>query len=161
MLRPEQILQQIESLKLLYPELVEDEWELSLESETEFKEFLRKVEQCRQNAVALMEAVQHQIDLLHERAKRFDRREQAMRKLELKLLEAADLRKIELPEATMSITAGRWKVIITDEKELPEEFLRNKPEPDKPKIREYLESGGTVPGAVISNPEPHLTVRVK
>jgi hypothetical protein len=79
----------------------------------------------------------------------------------LQLLQAAHLRKLELPECTLSIRIGVPRVIIVDETEIPDEFCRIVSSPDKTKIKAALSEFKSVPGATLSNAEDGLTVRVK
>jgi hypothetical protein len=76
----------------------------------------------------------------------------------MQLMEAAGLKKVERPAATVSIAAGRPKVVITDENELPEDCVRVKREPDKARIAAQLQRGEYVPGASLSNAESVLRI---
>lgn len=162
-LDPAIIKQQVENLKLAFPDLLDedDDWQLALESETDVKEYLRTVERKREDAEALEEALATTIEALRQRKARFERREQAMRALLFAAMQWADLRKVELPEATLSVRDGVPKVLITDESQIPDEFMRIRKEPDKIKIKEALNGFAEVPGAAMSNIEPVLAVRVK
>lgn len=157
------IRQQISNLLLACPELAEDEVLRAdmIEGETDANEFLRSLEQRRAESVCLAEAVQLQINALGERMKRFLNREHSCRQLMFRVMEAANLRKLELPEATLSIRPGVPKVIITIEELLPLEMWRFRKEPDKTKIKETIQGGTPVPGASLSNCEPVLSIRTK
>jgi len=76
-------------------------------------------------------------------------------------LHLAGLRKLEFPEATVSVTPGRQSVVIVDEGQLPDEFMKIEKRPDKSAIKEMLERGLPVEGAALSNGAETLTVRVK
>lgn len=156
------IRQQISNLRLTHPELVEDEesWLLALESETDLTETLRAIERKRHETAGLAGGIVHALSQLHERQERFERREKALRGTLFNLLQAADLRKKELPEATLTIRNGTARVIVTDELILPDIACRFKREPDKTKIKELLATG-PVRGAELSNAEPCLSIRVK
>lgn len=162
-LDPAIIKQQIENLKIAFPDLLDDDdtWLLALESETDVKEYLRTVERKREDAAALEEALSLTIDALRQRKARFERREQAMRALMFSAMQTADLTRLEMPEATLSIRQGTPKVVITDEAAIPDEFMRIKKEPDKTLIKTALNNFEDVPGASMSNAEPVLAVRVK
>jgi hypothetical protein len=157
------IRQQIASLRHAHPELAEDEdgWLLTLESETDLTECLRAIERKRHEAAALAGGIESAIAELRERQERFERRESTLRGILFKLLQAAELRKKELPEATLSIREGVPKVILSDSIILSNDFIRIKREPDKGAIREALMNGKAVPGAVLSNAEPVLSIRVR
>ena len=79
----------------------------------------------------------------------------------LQLLQAARLKKLELPEATLSVKLGVPRVFISDEAALPDEFWRVKREPDRQKIKQALSELKPVPGATLTNAEDVLAVRVR
>src|SRR3954463_838937 len=84
-----------------------------------------------------------------ERLARIDHRNERTRALIQRMLEALDLRRLERPLATLSVSAGPRAVVITDEAELPPAYLRSAP--DKPAIAAALKAGEAVPGAELSN----------
>jgi Siphovirus Gp157 len=155
--------QQIEALLAQYPELAEDEVLRAdmFEGETDLTGILRDLEAQRQHADALEDAIGETIKQLTMRCGRFQRRQDALRAMMLALLQTAQLRKVELPEATLSIRSAPARVIIHDEAELPEVYWRIKREPDKVKIKEALVTAAVVPGASLSNSPDTLAIRVK
>lgn len=163
-MNPILVRQQIANLRMSHPELVEDEeaWLLSLESETSLDELLRAIERKRQEAECLSVGIGVNIVALKERCARIDRRQDACRDLLFNLMQAADVKNRELPEATLSITNGRPKVLITDEVAVIfHGYGRVICEPDKKLIKDTLDAGQEVPGAVLSNSEPHITIRTR
>lgn len=163
-MNPDIIRNQIASLLLLYPELQEDDVLRAdmIEGSTDAHDYLRIIERKRQEASAFAGAIAGNISDLAERQERYERREKAMRELMFKILQAGDLKKLELPEATLSVRNGTPKVIITDEAALPswDSIWRIKREPNKAAIKALLE-GGPIPGATLSNAEPVLSIRTK
>jgi len=153
----------LEALRVAYPQISDDEeqWLLTLESETEFVEFLTAVVRRMLEAKASIGGIGNYITELKERQDRLDQRVEAMRALAFKLMQAAEVRKLELVPATLSIRAGTQKVIITDETALPPNCVRIRTEPDKVAIKEHLTRGEPVAGAELSNSEPVLAVRTK
>lgn len=153
---------QIDAILSAFPELAEDEILRAdmLEGETDLFEYLRKIEQRRQESFGQAVALEMIIGLWKERKARFDRRDEGFRKLIFNLLQYAGLKKLEIPEATFSVRAGSQKVIITDEMNLPDELCRFKREPDKTKIKAALRDG-PVPGAEWSNAEESLAIRIQ
>jgi hypothetical protein len=162
-LDPTVIKHQVDGLLAAYPELVEDEvLHLDMiEGSTDLIEFLRALERRRQEAIALVEALAMNIDALRARQARFEKRDQAVRDLMFRLLQIAHLKKLEMPEATLSVRVGVPKVIVTDEAALPDEYCRIKREPDRGKIKQTLSEFKPVPGATLSNAEDTLAIRVK
>src|SRR5580765_7365025 len=127
------VLAQIELLRLRYPQIWDDDDSLAitLEGETDLHEVLAAIVARICDAEEYAEADNKLINDLKERRDRFNTRYDAMRMLAMKLMNAAGVRKVVLPQKTLSIGAGPHKVIITDEAALPSNCLRIKREPDK------------------------------
>ncbi|UYT54129.1 siphovirus Gp157 family protein [Brucella sp. MAB-22] len=144
-----------------YPELAEDE-ELradTIEGETDAYRVLGKIVAIERDANSMMLAIGERAKELAARKERYARRKDAMRALLLRLLKAADLTKVSLPEATVSIGKGRAGVEIVDESLLPDNVVKLKREPDKTAIKAALDAGEDVPGAVLQEGQPSVTVR--
>lgn len=109
----------------------------------------------------MAEATAKRLDELELRCKRYNKRAEALRETTLALMEAIGEKKVELADATVSVRAGRSKVVVTDETKLPAEYKRTKTEtaPDKIKIGADLIEGVVIDGAMLSNPMPSLHIR--
>ena len=145
-----------------YPELEEDE-ELRadmLEGETNLHRLLSKLVNNERDADALAKAVAGRISDLQARKARAERRKEAMRALMFRLMKAAALPKLVLPEATLSVSKKAATVEIVDEDALPENVVRITRAPDKKAIADLLKAGQEVPGAKMGEPGETLTVRV-
>jgi hypothetical protein len=162
-LQHDEIVRHLDWLMAAYPELADDEIlrRDMIEGETDMVTFLRILEDKRREAAAMTSAIELRMDELQSRCARFARRDEAIRAMMLKLLQHAQLQKMELPEATLSIRTAPARVIIHDEADLPEEYWRIKKEPDKAKIKDALASAAVVPGASLSNSPDTLAIRVK
>lgn len=162
-LDPAIIKHQIDNLLAQFPELIEDDVLRTdmIEGQTDAFTFLSMLVRKIGESDALADGVDLYRQELAERESRIRRRIFSLRGLAFKIMEAAELKKAELPEATLSIRNGTPKVIIVDETQLPENCVRTKTEPDKTKIKDALLSGETVEGAVLSNAEPSLSIRIK
>lgn len=163
-LDPAVVRQQVENLKLLHPEIVEDEeaWLLSLESETDVNELLTSVVRRIEDAKALQSGTAERLGDLRSRKDRFARREESLRDFAFKVMQFAELPKAELPEATLSIRKGQPKVVgDADPASLPDELCKISREPNKSAIKEALQRGETVPGCELSNGEPSISIRIK
>ncbi|UXO85645.1 siphovirus Gp157 family protein [Brucella intermedia] len=144
-----------------YPELAEDE-ELradTIEGETDAYRVLGKIVAIERDANSMALAIGERTKELAARKERYTRRKDAMRALLLRLLKAADLTKVSLPEATVSIGKGRAGVEIVDETLLPDNVIKLKREPDKTAIKAALDAGEDVPGAMLREGQPSVTVR--
>ena len=97
-------------------------------------------------------------EMAEDRAKRKRARKDQLRHTALAMLEALEITKpLERALYTASITR-RAKVMITDADRLPPELVRTAP--DMHAIARALKDGH-VEGAMMSNPQPHLTVRTR
>lgn|SRR3990167_2145963 len=162
-LDPRIVQQEIANLLLQYPELQEDD-QLRvdmIEGETEAFSLLSRIVRKIGENKALAEGTDAYAKEIGERSARIGRRVEAFRLLAFKIMEYGAIKKAELPEATLSIRAGAPKVIITDEYLLPPSCVRKNPTPDKTKIKDLLSKGEQVPGALLSNAETYLSIRIR
>jgi hypothetical protein len=148
------------SLLSLHPELEEDDVlrQDMIEAETGALELIDKLVETERQSKYLIEGIGEAIHHFQRRRERFEARRAALRKYIMQIMESANLKKVERPAATVSISAGRQKVVITDEDALPEDCVRIKREPDKTRIGSLLHRGGYVPGAALSNAEQVLRI---
>lgn len=156
--------QQIEAILREYPDLADDEILRAdmLEGETDIRELVTSVNRMIEDAKALREGTQARLDDLLARKGRFQQRVDFGRDLILKILEAAQIRKLELPEVTASIKNNPQQLIgDPDVNALPDELVKVTRSPDKTKIKDALVRGLVVPGFTLSNAPPSLTLRVK
>lgn len=109
-------------------------------------------------AGAFSEAIKERISELQQRKKRYDDKAVRARALLQQMLNRAGRRKVELPEATVSISASRPRVILQED-QLNDDWMRIKKEPDKTAIKKALENGETIDGAVLSNGGETITIR--
>lgn len=154
---------QIETLRVAYPDIAADEeqWLLTLESETGLHEFLTKIAVRKKETDQMIEDLGDLIADYKSRCDRFEQRSEGLRGLAFKLMQQVGIRKLELAVATLSIRVGQQKVIVTDEAALPPDCIRTRTEPDKVRIKDRLVRGETVNGAELSNREESLTMRIK
>lgn len=160
-LDPKQVRDEITALLLAYPDLDEDEVLRTdmIEGQTSAFDFLSNIVRKIGATQAIAAGTAEYIGELQERKARLERREHALRGLIFKIMQTANLAKAELPEATLSIRQGTPKVVIINEREIPDEFMRIKKEPDKTRIKAAMTAGEVVSGCALSNAEPSLTIR--
>lgn len=144
-----------------YPELAEDE-ELradTIEGETDAHRVLARIVAVERDADSMSKAIAERQRDLAARKARHERKKEAMRVLLFRLLKAAGLPKVTLPEATVSIGKGRDSVEIIDEDALPDWAYETERKPKKKEIMERLAANENVPGAVLKAGGETLTVR--
>jgi hypothetical protein len=158
--QPELIRRAVEALLLEYPELKEDE-ELrttGIEGETDTFEVLADLLSRIREYQTMRAAISDRLEALRGRLSRFEQREQFHRKLVHRVMEAAALRNVVLPEATLSIRPVPPAVRIIHPDLIPEEFWRVKREPNVSQIKTALKAGQNVPGASLNNTADTLAI---
>jgi hypothetical protein len=103
-------------------------------------------------------ADKHLVEIARARAQRLEARAAGVRAVIIAMMQGLQLSKLQRPLATMSVshtTTAR----VTEQDELPAEYMRAAP--DMHAIRKALTAGEAVPGAVLNNPAPTLTIRTK
>ncbi len=153
---------QVELLLISHPELADDEVLRAdvLEGETDLHAALSKLVRLIGETQAMRDGLAAYVTTLRARDTRLERRGEALRGLIFKLMQIADLKKVPLPEATLSVRNGTRSVVITDESKIPEQFIRIKREPNRTAIKEAIDEGAHVEGCELSNGESGLTIRM-
>lgn len=143
-----------------YPELAEDDTLRAdtIEGETDAHRVLARIVAVERDADSMAKAIAERARDLAGRKARHERKKEAMRVLLFRLLKAAGLPKVALPEATVSIGKKPASVEIVDADALPDNVVRIVRSPDKAAIKEAL-AAGDVPGARMGEPGETLTVR--
>lgn len=146
-----------------FPELVDDPQALSdtLDGETGLLDAIDVLIRASRADEAMESALDGMIGEMRERKARIGSRAAKQREAALALMQAADIKKLERPDFTATVSAGRAKVTIADESLIPSQFTRTKVEPDKTAIKAALDAGLVVAGAVLGNVEPILTIRTR
>jgi len=106
------------------------------------------------------EGIEIAIAKLKARLTRHCERAQGIRDAIQAAMETAELTSLKTPAATLSIRPSPPSVEITDQAALPAIFLKQPPPvPDKNALKASLKSGEAIPGAMLSNQPPALSVR--
>lgn len=145
-----------------YPELADDETALldTLEGITSAQDQIAELLNSAIEDKYLVESIQkHQRDLM-ERKVDYQIRAERKRKIAMHYMDLCGLKKIVDPRFTASRRAVPPAVVITDENEIPDAFMRFKKEPDKVTIKEALKSGQQVPGTHLSNGGETLALKI-
>lgn len=164
MLNPEIIRRNIEGLKFTNPELLEDDkaWLATLESETDFNEILTTIVRRIEDTKALVIGTKDRLEELQARKERFEHRVYTLRELAFKIMQSANVAKVEMPEFTLSLRAGQPQLIgEPDPETIPVRFRKVVTTADKMAIKEALKAGEIVEGFTLSNSAPSLTIRIK
>jgi len=165
-MQPNQIIlrQLIENIKVMYPDIVADDeaWLATLESQTNFNEALTAIVRRIEDTKALVVGTKDRFEELKARKDRFEFRVEKLREIAFRLMHSAELAKVELPEATLSLRAGTQQIIgDADPALLPDTLCKISRSLDRTAIKEALKAGQEVPGFKLSNSPPSLTIRIK
>lgn len=153
----------VADLLAAYPELAEDE-DLradTFEGETELHALVQRLLKIKIDADAMAAAVKAVKQDNADRQSRFERKADGAKKLMQTVMQAADLPKLMLPEATISITKPRTKVNVIDLDALPQGFFITERKAKTAEIKAALEAGERVPGAELQLGDEGLMVRTK
>jgi hypothetical protein len=147
----------------LCPDLeLDEQLKLStLEGETELNEIVSLLLAENEDDEGNIAQVKAQIDIRRERIARFERRIDARKNAIVSLMDTAQITKLPLPEATVSLRTLRPSPKVADEAALPDCFCKFVRKPDMEAIKGAFENGVPIPGVVISNGGASLTVRRK
>jgi len=149
-----------EELLRRFPSLADDEPALNdtLDGVSNLPDRCRAVIVSALEDEALAEMLAGRVKAYGNRKLRLAERAQHKRAIVQAAMEAAGRKRFDFPEATLSISKGVAKVVITDESALVDPYVRVKREPDKKLIGDDLKAGLAVEGATLSNPMPVLHV---
>lgn len=133
----------------------------TLEGETDLYELVSQLLAESENDEGMIEAVKAQIAVRRERISRLESRIEARKNAIVSLMDYAQLTKLPLPEATVSVRTLGPGPKVADENELPDAFCKFTRKPNMAAINQAVERGETVPGVVMSNGGTSLAVRRK
>ena len=133
----------------------------TLEGETDLYEITAKLLDQIEQDDGTIAALNTQIEDRQARKVRAGERVKANRTAIMALLECANLDKLTLPEATVSMRKVPPKPIVTDELNLPDEFCKFRRSPDMAAIKAEMEAGRAIPGTSFDNGGTSLTIRRK
>jgi hypothetical protein len=151
---------QISLLLDRHPELIDDVDLRAdmLEGSTDLHAIMERLLTEEREASELISVVGNRIENLSARRTMFRARQTSLRDVMMEILQRADLRKISLPEATVSITRRGPAVQIIDDTLVPDAFCRFKREVSKTAIKDAINAGEEVAGAVLDNGSETLRI---
>jgi len=134
--------------------------ELSVASETNLRECIEAVYSSLLDDEALTAGIRSIIEGLVNRRLRLEHRIERRRGAIEKALIAAELHRLELPAATLSLRRVPPALQIIAESEIPADYWVSKPHLDRALLKNTLKEGRDVPGARLDNGGTGLTIRV-
>lgn len=149
-------------LKTEDPNIDEQTLADTVEGLTNLHEILEAIIRSALQDEALATGLKGRISDMQGRLDRLQDRASKRRQIAKDVMVELDLKKIIVPDFTVSIRAGNPGLMVIDEAAVPPIYW----EPGQPRLRRQvlaadLKQGEDVPGATLSNPEPILSVRVR
>jgi hypothetical protein len=149
----------------LCPDLeLDEQLKLStLEDETELNEIVSALLAQNEDDEGMIEQIKIQIFDRKERIARFERRIESRKNAIISLMDTAQLTKLPLPEATVSLRTLQPRPKVVDPDALPSAFTIETivRKPDTEAIAAAVERGASIPGVVLTNGGASLSVRRK
>lgn len=127
-------------------------------SETDIADRLLRILRAARHTEAQSAALKQIETDMRVRRDRLDNKALRLRGIVLQAMSDLGLKRLEGPDLSASIGAGRAKVVIADEAAIPPAFFVTSRSLDKKALAAALKDEA-VPGAALSNGEPSLTVR--
>jgi hypothetical protein len=154
----------IEALRTEHGQVFDDSETLlaSLSEEgVDVDKILRRLASAAIQAKADAAAADAIMDDLKIRRDRFRRAEEIYRATITNAMEALGITKFPTPQFSLTVSAGKPKVLITDETLIPDDLVTWTRTPNKAAVKQALETYGDVPGAVMSNSSSVLSIRTR
>lgn len=133
----------------------------SLEGISDLPELLARAARQAKRDEAFSEAIGAIIKENAARVARLESRAQRIRLAITQAMSEAGMKKLPLPDMSISLGEGKPHVETPDPSAVPIEFCRLRTEPNKTIIREWLEGGNKVNWAHLSEPKPVLRITTK
>lgn len=132
----------------------------TIEGETSLHDLIAKVVEDVATDAANVAGIAAHIETMKARKERLEARIDVYRSAILNAMAIGEIKKLELPIATLSRKPVPPKVQIVDETSIPSEFWkRADPTLDKKAIAEALKDKREIPGATLSNGSETLAIR--
>lgn len=137
----------------------------AVEGETDLFEVVDAILLRRAATLALAEGTKAAVADLQQRQKRFEERAAYDRTLIEQALALAELKTVQRPVATLTMADRKPSLVITTEADIPARYWKpGAPTLDRKALAADLAElgdGEVIPGAVLSNGAPTLTIRTK
>jgi hypothetical protein len=145
-----------------HPDLDEETLADTVEGLTDLHEIVAAIVRAAITDEAFGKGLRLRIAEMQDRVARLDDRAAKRRQIARDVMLDCQIKKIAAPDFSISIRSGVPSVVVTDEGAIPEQYWQPRdPRLDRQSLSTDLKGGSTIPGAVLSNAEPVLSVRCK
>lgn len=152
-----------DSLLALFPELNDDEETLTdtIDGESGALDAIASLVRSAREDEANAKALGDMLSDMRERKQRLSNRADKRREAATQIMEAIGVKKVERADFTASLRKVGPPLVITDEGKLGDAWFKITRTPDRTAIKQLLEHGGELEGAMLGNPSLGMTVRFK
>jgi hypothetical protein len=151
-----------EKLREQFPDADDEVLADTLEGLTDLTDQLAEVIRSALEDEAFCAALKVRMGEIRYRAARLATRAEKKRQLVGETMAQADLKRLTLPDLTLSLRPGPAPLVVTDEGVIPEVYWKpQSPKLDRQGLCQALKAGESIPGAVLGSPQPCLSVRSK
>lgn len=153
----------LDRLRAQFPDEEDSEFADSLEGLTNLHEMLAATIRQNDDDEAMVAGLTGRIEELGARQERLKHRIESRRHIVAETMERAGIAKVTAFDCTISLSHRAPGVVIIDESQIPEDFMRTPeppaPKPDKKLILAALNDGFAVAGATLGNGSTSISVR--
>jgi hypothetical protein len=134
----------------------------TLEGLSDLPEILTTILRAALTDEALANGLKGRIGEMEDRLARLTDRAAKRRQIVKDTMVSLDLKKLEAPDLTASIRPGMPSLLVIDDAAVPSLYWEpSEPRLNRKELLNDLKQGAEVTGAVLSNPEPVLSVRTR
>jgi hypothetical protein len=145
-----------------HPHLDEETLSNTVEGLTDLHEIVAAIVRSAITDEALGKGLRRRVTEMQDRLARLDERAYRRRQIAREMMVDCGIQRITAPDFTISIRSGTPEVLVTDESAIPPQYWQPRdPRLDRQSLSTDLKGGLSIPGAVLTNAEPVLSVRVK
>jgi hypothetical protein len=144
------------------PQIDEQTLADTVEGLTDLHEIVTAIIRSALSDEVLVTALKCRIAEMQGRLDRLADRASKRRQIAKDVMVELDLKKLEAPDFTASIREGTQSLVVLNEDAVPSIYWQpGEPRLKRQKLAQDLKQGEEIAGAVLSNPEPVLSVRTR
>lgn len=151
-----------DQLKTRYTDIDDETLRDTLEGISDLPDLIREVVRLSLDDEAMVIGLKTRIGDMQERLERLKSRSDKKREIACWAMGTACIDRLMVEDFSVSFRQGPPRLEVLDEAQIPDEFLIPvRPRIDRAGMLVRLKHGDAVPGAVLVDGQPHISVRVK
>ena len=151
-----------EKLREEFPNADDETLSDTLEGLSDLSDQLAEVVRSALEDESFHGALKLRLGEMRERAARLAHRAEKKRQLVTETMAKADIRRMVLPDITVTLRLGQPALVVTEEEHIPKTFWKAQPPKlDRQGLFTTLKEGHAIPGASLGNGQPTISVRTK